>query len=143
MPTRMPLEAIAAELAADPRFEVAEETHRTGVTEVRHPTCRERVHFAQHAVETDAAVTTCNLPDTVLGTLEAVGRDRQCSVEHQTVPKELTFVDPSHRALQVPCPTHQASSSPAAETKDHLAESLGAAPHKRRFASNPPPESGG
>ena len=57
MPTRMPLEAIAAELAADPRFEVAKETHRTGVTEVRHPTCRERVHFAQHAVETDAVYT--------------------------------------------------------------------------------------
>jgi len=93
------LQAITAELPADPTFKIPKQTWAPGVTKVRHPTGRERIHFTQNTLETWTAIAASDLPDTVFSTLQTLRSNRQVTIKHQTMPKELTLVHQSHRAL--------------------------------------------
>jgi hypothetical protein len=62
------------QLSAEPSVEIAQRRLTLGMAVIRHPDCNEAVHFGHDLVEGDAAVAPRDLPQSIFGPLQALGR---------------------------------------------------------------------
>jgi len=63
------------------------------------PSNQEQVEFDDHLGQTNASIPTGDLPDFLLRTLDALGRDPELSVQKQPMAEKLAFPDRSDGTL--------------------------------------------
>src|ERR1700690_3800215 len=92
-------ETIASEFSPYPFVQALEFSPASRKAVVGEPANDEQIEFDDHLRETDAPVSTGDLPDLFLGAFDAFGGDPEFTVEEQPVAEKLSFPDRSPGAL--------------------------------------------
>ena len=90
-------ETIASEFSPHPFVHALEFSPASRKAVVGEPANDEQIDFDDHLRETDAPVSTGDLPDLFLGAFDAFGRDPEFTVEEQPVAEKLSFPDRRER----------------------------------------------
>src|ERR1700730_5107860 len=99
LPVLALFEAIAAQLTPNP-FVHALEVEPTGrIAVVVDPSNQEQIEFDRPLCQTNAPVPTGDLPDFLLGALDALGSDPKFAVQEEPMTEELSFPDRGDRTL--------------------------------------------
>ena len=99
LPVLALFETIAAQLTPNP-FVQALEVEPTGrIAVVVDPSNQEQIEFDRHLRQTNAPVTTGDLPDFLLGAFNALGSDPKFAVQEEPMTEELSFPNRSDRTL--------------------------------------------
>ena len=82
------LEPDATQLSADPSVELIERSLALSMAVIHQPACSEAIHFKNHFVEGDTAVTSRDPSQAVLEPFQAFGRNTHRPVSGQAVAEE-------------------------------------------------------
>ncbi len=92
-------ETIAAQLSSNPFVQALEVEPTCRVAVVGDPSNEEQVEFDNHTRQTNAPVTTGDLPDFLLSAFDALGSDPKLAVQEEPMAEELAFPYRSDRTL--------------------------------------------
>ena len=99
LPVLALFETIAAQLTPNP-FVQALEVEPTGrIAVVVDPSNQEQIEFDRHLPQTNAPITTSDLPNFLLSAFDALGSDFKFAVQEEPMTEELSFPDRSDRTL--------------------------------------------